>query len=116
MTDDPLAGQPLNFDPSRRDQFTVERGWHVDEYRQALPPEPPGPPLAGGSWEIARQLVRDYAFADPRIVRAVSDALYDRLRLAREIQLYMSVVWRGATCGCGGGTTAPCRATWRWGN
>lgn len=68
---DELHDKPLNFDPSRRDAFTPERGWRIDEYRQPLPGEPPGPPLADGSWEVARRLVADYEFADPRIVRAV---------------------------------------------
>ncbi|MDQ3611726.1 MAG: DUF1990 domain-containing protein, partial [Actinomycetota bacterium] len=48
-------------------------GWTVDHYRRPLPPERPGPPAPGGAWEVARRLVRDYEFADPRIVRAVYD-------------------------------------------
>src|SRR4029450_3129552 len=35
------------------------------------PPNPPGPPQPGGPWERARELMRDYEFADPAIVRAV---------------------------------------------
>lgn len=83
MTDDDAGGRPgarttlrdlrqrrLNFDPRNQHEFTPENGWHVDDYRQTLPPEPPGPPVqGGGSWEIARCLVRDYEFADPAIIR-----------------------------------------------
>ena len=43
----------------------------MDDYRQPLPPEPPGLPLADGSWQAARRLIRDYAFADPSIIRAI---------------------------------------------
>ena len=68
---DELHGRKLNFELGERDQFTTERGWLVDEYCQALPPEPPGPPVPGGSFEVARQLLRDYEFADPSVVRAV---------------------------------------------
>ena len=49
-----LRGRALNFDPSLRAQYTPANGWHADDVRQALPPEPPGPPTPGGSWETAR--------------------------------------------------------------
>jgi uncharacterized protein (UPF0548 family) len=68
-----LAGRPLNVDPGELAGAGPQNGWHVDDYRQPLAPEPPGDPVAGGSFEIARRLMRDYAFADPAIVRAVFD-------------------------------------------
>lgn len=46
-------------------------GWHVDSERRTLAAEPPGAPVPGGAWEIACRLVRDYQFADPRILRAL---------------------------------------------
>ena len=46
-------------------------GWKADDYCQPLPPEPPGPPVPGGSWEVATRLLRDYEFADPSMIRAV---------------------------------------------
>lgn len=58
-----------NYDPARRGELE----WHVDDLRQPLPPEPPGPPLASGSWAMARRLLRGYEFADPSIVRAFYD-------------------------------------------
>ncbi|MCW3067004.1 MAG: hypothetical protein JWN32_4176 [Solirubrobacterales bacterium] len=68
---DELHDQRLNFDFADPAEVTPERGWQIDDYRQALPPETPGPPVDGRSWEIARRLMRDYEFADPDIVRAV---------------------------------------------
>jgi uncharacterized protein (UPF0548 family) len=68
-----LRGRPLNFDVSRRAEYTPERGWHTDDVRQALPPEPPGAPTPGGSWDTARVIARNYDFADPSIVRGVFD-------------------------------------------
>jgi len=68
---DELHDKRLNFDLGQRDGFTVENGWHIDDYRQPLPPEHPGPPISGGSWEIAQRLMRDYEFADPKIVRVI---------------------------------------------
>jgi uncharacterized protein (UPF0548 family) len=68
-----LASRPLNFDPAELRNAGPHTGWHVDDYRQSLPAEPSGEPAAGGSFEIARELMCDYAFADPAIVRAVFD-------------------------------------------
>jgi uncharacterized protein (UPF0548 family) len=66
-----LRDKTFNFDPDQAEHFTTANGWHVDDYRQPLPPEPPGPPTPGGSFEVAQRLMRDYEFADPAIVRAV---------------------------------------------
>jgi uncharacterized protein (UPF0548 family) len=66
-----LRDKRLNFDLVGRDAMTRESGWNVDDYRQTLPSEQPGPPVPGGTWERARELMLDYEFADPRIVRAV---------------------------------------------
>ena len=66
-----LHDKRLNFDLDGREAMTRETGWNVDDYRQPLPPERPGPPAPGGTWERARELMLDYEFADPRIVRAV---------------------------------------------
>ena len=68
-----LRRRGLNFDVSRRTEYTPQNGWHVDDVRQALPPEPPGAPTPGGSWETARAIARNYDFADPSIVRGVFD-------------------------------------------
>ena len=68
---DALHARPLNFDLARIGEFTAAQGWRLDDYRQPLPPEPPGPPLRDGSWETARRLMRDYEFADPELVRAI---------------------------------------------
>ncbi len=65
-----LSHARLNFDPSRRREFTSANGWHLDQHRELLPAEPPGPPVSGGSWETACRLMRGYEFADPAIVRA----------------------------------------------
>ena len=48
-------------------------GWHADALVQTLPSEPPGDPVAGGAWEVARRLVTGYRMADPAIVRATWD-------------------------------------------
>jgi hypothetical protein len=44
--------------------------WRVDALAQRLPSEPPGDPIPGGPWEIARGLIEDYRVADPAIVCA----------------------------------------------
>ena len=60
-----------NFDAEGLAEADSGSGWKVDDYCQPLPPEQPGEPEPDGSWERARQLMKDYAFADPKIVTAV---------------------------------------------
>jgi uncharacterized protein (UPF0548 family) len=64
-----LRDRPLNFDPAT----LSGPGWEHDDYRQELPREQPGSPEPGGSWEVARELSRAYAFADPALVEARYD-------------------------------------------
>jgi uncharacterized protein (UPF0548 family) len=44
--------------------------WHVDDYCRPLPAEPRGEPTPDGSFALAKELLRDYEFADPRRIRA----------------------------------------------
>jgi uncharacterized protein (UPF0548 family) len=66
-----LQDKPLNFDLAERPSFTRGAGWHIDDYRQPLPSESPGPPEPDRVWERAKQLMLDYEFADPKIVTAI---------------------------------------------
>jgi uncharacterized protein (UPF0548 family) len=66
-----LRDRPLNFDPGRIAEYRSDAGWHHDDYRQALPTEPPGEPVPGGSFEVAMRLMRDYAFAEGSAIKAV---------------------------------------------
>jgi uncharacterized protein (UPF0548 family) len=59
-----------NFDLAALAAAQPGTGWKVDDYCQPLPPEAPGSPVPGGSWERARRLMETYEFADPKIVRA----------------------------------------------
>ncbi|HEV2061159.1 MAG TPA: DUF1990 family protein [Solirubrobacteraceae bacterium] len=68
-----LTHRPLNFDPDELRGAEDDCRWNVDDYRKTLPAEPPGDPLRDGSFAIAQRLMRDYAFADPTMVRAVYD-------------------------------------------
>jgi uncharacterized protein (UPF0548 family) len=60
-----LRDAAFNFD-----RLGDGRGWKIDDYRQPLPAEGPGPPEPGGTWERAKQVMENYEFADPAIVRA----------------------------------------------
>ena len=60
----------VNYDPSTLNLENPPPGWFVDDRCQTLEPEPSGPPVDGGSWEIARRLISGYEFADPSLVRA----------------------------------------------
>jgi len=68
-----LADKPLNFDPASLEQASPATGWTITDLCQPLPSERTGDPAPGGSWHIARRLMRGYEFADPSIVRAYYD-------------------------------------------
>ena len=69
-----LTRKPLNFDLAELANASTRTGWTTTDLCQPLPAEPPGMPLADGSWQIARSLMSGYEFADPSIVRAYYDA------------------------------------------
>jgi uncharacterized protein (UPF0548 family) len=73
-TVDDLRDRGYNFDPTRLADLVAAQGWHHDNRSQALPREPPGEPVAGGSFERAVALMRDYAFAEGSAVRAIFQA------------------------------------------
>ena len=74
----------------------VER---FDGLCQPLPGEPPGEPVPGGSWAVARRLVEEYRMADPAIVRArwdrdaafVGRVMVLQLRLRRLLHVHVRV-------------------------
>jgi uncharacterized protein (UPF0548 family) len=70
-TVDDLRGRGYNFDPRRLRELVADEGWHHDDRRQPLPPEPPGAPVPGGTFERAQALMRDYAFAEGSAVHAI---------------------------------------------
>ena len=71
---DELSHRAVNYDTDALDPVHPPAGWHVDDLFVTLPPEPPGPPVHEGSWQIAGRLIRGYEFADPSVVRAFYDA------------------------------------------
>jgi uncharacterized protein (UPF0548 family) len=64
-----LYGLELNFDPALLPTAAADP-WHVDDYCRPLPPEPQGEPVPGGCFEVAKLLLCDYEFADPRRIRS----------------------------------------------
>ena len=55
-----VARRSLNFDPASVNPYVADGSWHIDDMTVPLPRELPGPPTGGGSWEITRDLMRDY--------------------------------------------------------
>jgi uncharacterized protein (UPF0548 family) len=66
-----LRGRRINYDPARAPEDGRVRGhWHVDSGEVVIGQEPRGAPVRGGAWETGCVLVRQYEFAEPRILRA----------------------------------------------
>ena len=61
-----IAAYGLNFDPAETDG----RGWHHDRVRHLLGDEEPGEPVPDGPFDLACRMVRDYEFAEPKIMHA----------------------------------------------
>jgi len=81
-----LSQRRVNFDPGAVEVSDPKIGWHVDDLIETLPSEASGPPVEGGSWETARELMRSYQVADPARVHATfrrEEALSGRDMLLR---------------------------------
>lgn len=72
---DALREGRYNFDLGDDHEYSEADGWRLDHYEAELVPEPPGPPLppddARASWAVACDLVRHYAFPDPRLITGI---------------------------------------------
>lgn len=69
---DSLRRRGINYDPALAPEDGRADGhWHVDSGDMVIGREPPGPPVPGGPWEAGCTLVRQYEFAEPRILRAL---------------------------------------------
>lgn len=68
-----VAALPVNFDADRIDEHYRDPAWHRDDLVEPLPDEGSGPPEAGGSFLVARELMDGYQLADPSVVTATFD-------------------------------------------
>ena len=91
----------VNYDPNRVHEYTATTGWRIDDYETDLPSEPPGPPVAGGSWEAACEVVREYRFPPPDLVTGIfvpDQPLHERVMLIRG-QFLGFTFWFGVQIG-----------------
>ena len=118
---DSLRHRKINYDPAGAPQDGRPDGhWHVDSADTVIGQETPGPPLPGGIWETACLLVRQYEFAEPRILRAVyrsGDELLGRDMLLEGrffgLRFYLGVRVTGVIDETRGGNAAAERV-WGW--
>jgi uncharacterized protein DUF1990 len=116
-----LRGRTINYDPARAPLDGRPAGhWHVDSDETVIGLEPPGEPVSGGPWEIACVLVRQYEFAEPRILRAAyrgGDELPGRYMLLEGrffgLRFYLGVRVSGVTDETRDGDRGPERV-WGW--
>jgi uncharacterized protein (UPF0548 family) len=116
-----LCGRTVNYDPALAPQDGRAAGhWHVDADDTVIGREPPGEPVPGGPWETACLLVRQYEFAEPRILRAayrVGDDLAGRNMLLEGrffgLRFYLGVRITSVTDETRDGSSGPERV-WGW--
>jgi uncharacterized protein (UPF0548 family) len=74
LRDHPVSFANVPDDPASTATLAPAPGWTLDRYEAPLGSELPGPPLPDGHFARARQALRDYRFADPRITHGHFDA------------------------------------------
>jgi uncharacterized protein (UPF0548 family) len=60
-------------DLTKRDSYVAAAGWNVDAREIALPAEEPGPPTVHGSFAAAREILTEYSFPPPALIRGRFD-------------------------------------------
>ena len=60
-------------DLTKRDTYVAAAGWNVDAREIGLPSEEPGPASAHGSFSIACEILAQYRFPPPRLIRGRFD-------------------------------------------
>jgi uncharacterized protein (UPF0548 family) len=116
-----LRGRTVNYDPARAPMDGRPAGhWHVDADDTVIGLELPGDPVPGGPWETACLLVRQYEFAEPRILRAAyrgDDELAGRYMLLEGrffgLRFYLGVRVDSVTDTTRDGSSGPERV-WGW--
>jgi hypothetical protein len=68
-----LAGRGVTVPEASLEDPPAGSGWVVDDHAFPLGREEPGAPAPDGPFGVARELVRAYAFADPRLISALYD-------------------------------------------
>jgi len=89
-----IARAPLSFDP---DAVAPGYGWTFYYSEAPIAREAPGPPVAGGAFERAKQAIVRYEFSDPRIVTAHLDPTTPLL--GRRMLLEIKVLGLRYLCG-----------------
>jgi uncharacterized protein (UPF0548 family) len=68
-----LADRPVNFEEQSLEHVSAADGWVIDDHCTPLGREAPGDAAPDGPFAVGRELVRDYEFADPALIRAIYD-------------------------------------------
>jgi hypothetical protein len=61
----------LNLDLERRHEYSEVGGWRIDRHEADLPSEPPGEPIANGSFEAAKSITGLYQFPPPDLITGI---------------------------------------------
>jgi Domain of unknown function (DUF1990) len=61
----------VNFDLEHRHEYSEVNGWRIDRHEADLPSEPPGEPIANGSFEAAKSITGLYQFPPPDLITGI---------------------------------------------
>ncbi len=86
------GNRPINYDISKRHEYTQQNGWNIDEYNAPLPNEAPGAPMPDNAFALAQDVLRNYEFPPPSLITGIFVAetpLGERVMLLRAQFLYI---------------------------
>ncbi len=89
---DLYGDRPINYDVSKQHEYTQQSGWNIDEYNAPLPNEAPGPPMPNNSFAFAQDVLRNYEFPPPSLIKGIyisETPLAERVMLLRAQFLYI---------------------------
>lgn len=89
---DAFLDRPINYDISRKHEYTEQNGWHIDQYNARIPNEAPGAPMPDNSFELAKAVLYNYEFPPPTLITGIfipNTPLAERVMLLRAQFLYV---------------------------
>ncbi|WP_411282191.1 DUF1990 family protein [Gemmatimonas sp.] len=86
-----ISALESTVDLAQRESYVAASGWHLDAREIALPSEAPGEPEPRGTFVVASEILRAYAFTPKRLITGAFDSTAPLL--ARPMLLTARFLW-----------------------